>query len=97
MSPGSVYSGVAGPEYIRFRGFGNTRPAARRVRRRDSFRVSAVAVTAVAAHVLDEHLCAETIRLFHVLVVVALTVADLPKLLVPELPARLASLDVSSD
>ena len=87
MSPGSVHSGIAGAEYIKFRTFGNTRPPARsdagsrsgfRCRRHCPF----------TTHMLDEHLRAETIRLFDVVIVVALArVADLAELLVPQLPA----------
>src|SRR5688572_28627855 len=91
MSPGSVYSGVAGPEYINFRTFGNTRPTV--LRRSDAGTRSGLRRRrhcALSAHVLDEHLRAEAVRFLHVLVMVTLTrVANLPKLLVAELPARL--------
>src|SRR5688572_24391080 len=88
MSPGSVYSGIAGAEYINFRRFGNTRPP--RLQRSDAGARSGLRRRrdrGVASHVLDEHLRAEPVRFLHVFVVMTLArVANLPELFVAELP-----------
>src|SRR5687768_551974 len=92
MSPGSVYSGVAGPEYINFRTFGNT--CRRCLGRSDAGSRSGLGGRrgrGRTSDVLDEHILSETVCFLHVHVVMALAgITDFPELLIPQLPARFA-------